>query len=79
MGNPEQFSEEYRRGFEDALKASIIIAGFCGDIEIEGESTVQIVSGRIAEVTPELYAGWREFEKAESRNPPMVEVPDGGA
>lgn len=78
MGNPEQFSEEYRLGFRDALEAAGIIMVQCGDIGGTTQFVTREAVSRIEEVTPELYAGWRELEKAESRNPTLVEVPDGG-
>ena len=67
MGNTEQFSEEYRRGFEDAKKGSMIVSSMCVDIDSHGPSVAKTIVSRIVEMTPDDYRGWSEsIEKLEA-------------
>lgn len=68
MGNTEQFSEEYLKGFEDAKKGSMILSSMCVDIDSHGPSVAKTIVSRITEMTPENYRGWAEsIEKSEAQ------------
>lgn len=67
MGNTEQFSEEYLKGFEDAKRGSMILSSMCVDIDSHGPSVAKTIVSRIEEMTPENYHGWSEsIEKLEA-------------
>ena len=68
MGKEKQeFSEEYRRGFEDAMTGALICAG-----NMRNNGSVEWVLKNFAEMvesmTPENHAAWLEtFEKLNHR------------
>ena len=63
----KEFSEEYRRGFEDAMTGALICAG-----NMRNNGSVEWVLKNFAEMvesmTPEKHAAWLEtFEKLNHR------------